>query len=147
MLHHAYTKLCYSCLAKVCIGNILCFFNSIICAPYACSHAGPHITCGALCREKKLAAKAQGRRHASSDEDESEDEAAQEDEGASAGEEDPFFQHEDNPFDDPFFRVCSHACVHVGGGGPLSGGFMPSLTEGFVNLSAKEYSRAGRVGV
>ena len=60
-------------------------------------------------REKKLAAKAQGRRHASSDEDESEVEAAEEDEGASAGEEDPFFQHEDNPFDDPFFRVCSHA--------------------------------------
>ena len=60
-------------------------------------------------REKKLAAKAQGRRHASSEEDESEEEAAEEDEGASAGEEDPFFQHEDNPFDDPFFRVCSHA--------------------------------------
>ena len=65
-----------------------------------------------FCREKKLAAKAQGRRHASSDEDESEDEAAEDDAGASAGEEDPFFQHEDNPFDDPFFRVCSHARCH-----------------------------------
>lgn len=65
------------------------------------------------CREKKLAAKAQGRRHASSDEDESEEEAAEEDEGASAGEEDPFFQHEDNPFDDPFFRVCRCHYVHI----------------------------------
>ena len=61
------------------------------------------------CREKKLAAKAQGRRHASSDEDDSEDEAATEGgEGGGDGEQDPFFQHEDNPFDDPFFRVKSH---------------------------------------
>lgn len=66
----------------------------------------------AWCREKKLAAKAQGRRHASSDEDESEEEAAESDGGGSAGEQDPFFQHEDNPFDDPFFRVCSHAGCH-----------------------------------
>ena len=58
------------------------------------------------CRERKLAAKAQGRRHVSSDEDESEDEAAREGgEGGDGGEQDPFFQHEDNPFDDPFFRV------------------------------------------
>ena len=57
------------------------------------------------CREKKLAAKAQGRRHVSSDEDESEDEAGEEADAGSAGEQDPFFQHEENPFDDPFFRV------------------------------------------
>ena len=73
-----------------------------------------------FCREKKLAAKAQGRRHASSDEDESEEEAAEEGEGASAGEEDPFFQHEDNPFDDPFFRVRSHARCHYVKKGVLS---------------------------
>ncbi|DBA79259.1 TPA: hypothetical protein ACH3X1_009072 [Trebouxia sp. C0004] len=55
-------------------------------------------------KEKKLAAKAQGRRHASSDEDESEDEAGEESEAGSDREQDPFFQHEDNTFDDPFFR-------------------------------------------
>ena len=52
-----------------------------------------------------MAAKAQGRRHASSDEDDSEDEAGEEGDGGSEGGQDPFFQHEDNPFDDPFFRV------------------------------------------
>ncbi len=65
------------------------------------------------CREKKLAAKAQGRRHASSDEDESEDEAGEEAEAGSAGDQDPFFQHEDNPFDDPFFRVCPSPLLHL----------------------------------
>lgn len=55
-------------------------------------------------KERKLAAKAQGRRHASSDEGESADEAAEENEGGSEGEQDPFFQHDDNAFDDPFFR-------------------------------------------
>ena len=64
------------------------------------------------CREKKLAAKAQGRRHASSD-DESEDEAGEEAEAGSAGEQDPFFQHEDNPFDDPFFRVWPSPLLHL----------------------------------
>ncbi len=63
-------------------------------------------------REKKLAAKAQGRRHASS-EDESEDEAGQEAEAGSDGEQDPFFQHEDNPFDDPFFRVRPSPLLHL----------------------------------
>ncbi len=64
------------------------------------------------CREKKLAAKAQGRRHASS-EDESEDEAGEETEAGSDGEQDPFFQHEDNPFDDPFFRVWPSPLFHL----------------------------------
>lgn len=73
--------------------------------------AKPNVTCAEYvtcdCREKKLAAKAQGRRHASSDEDDSEDEAGAEAGEGSEGEQDPFFQHEDNPFDDPFFRVCT----------------------------------------
>lgn len=64
------------------------------------------------CREKKLAAKAQGRRHASSD-DESEDEAGEEAEAGSPREQDPFFQHEDNPFDDPFFRVWPLPLLHL----------------------------------
>ena len=64
------------------------------------------------CREKKLAAKAQGRRHASS-EDESEDEAGEEAEATSNREQDPFFQHEDNPFDDPFFRVWPSPWPHL----------------------------------
>jgi hypothetical protein len=64
-------------------------------------------------REKKLAAKAQGRRHASSDGDESEDEAGEEAEAGSDGEQDPFFQHEDNPFDDPFFRVWPSPSLHL----------------------------------
>ncbi|DBA93140.1 TPA: hypothetical protein ACH3X2_003452 [Trebouxia sp. C0005] len=63
-------------------------------------------------KEKKLAAKAQGRRHASSD-DESEDEAGEEAEAGSPREQDPFFQHEDNPFDDPFFRVWPLPLLHL----------------------------------
>ena len=65
------------------------------------------------CREKKLAAKAQGRRHASSEEDESEDEGASQ---VAEGEQDPFFQHEDNPFDDPFFKVSLQTFMQTANG-------------------------------
>lgn len=62
------------------------------------------MVCLLVCREKKLAAKAQGRRGGSSDEDESH--AAEEgSEAGSGAEQDPFFQHEDDPFSDPFFKV------------------------------------------
>lgn len=61
-----------------------------------------------VCREKKLAAKAQGRRHASSDDEESEADAGSQE--GEAGDQDPFFQREDNPFDDPFFKVNSQSC-------------------------------------
>ena len=79
-------------------------------APYLLSKADTVVI--VHCREKKLAAKAQGRRHASS-EDESEDEAGEEAEAGSDGEQDPFFQHEDNPFDDPFFRVWPSPLFHL----------------------------------
>ena len=57
-------------------------------------------------REKRAAAKAQGRRHDSGSEDISEPEVSdgEADNGPGAGA-DPFFQHEDDPFNDPFFQV------------------------------------------
>lgn len=64
------------------------------------------------CREKKLAAKAQGRRGGSSDEDES-DAAGEGSQGGRGDEQDPFFQHEDDPFSDPFFKVCVQTTWHA----------------------------------
>jgi hypothetical protein len=54
-------------------------------------------------REKRLAAKARGRRGASSDDDS--DQEVDSDEAAE-GRDDPFFQHgDDDPFADPFFKA------------------------------------------
>lgn len=54
-----------------------------------------------MCREKRAAAKAQGRRHNSDSEDISDPEVSDGD----AQRDDPFFQHDDDPFNDPFFQV------------------------------------------
>ena len=65
-------------------------------------------------REKKAAAKAQGRQGGSSDEDDS-DGADDESEQGSGEEQDPFFQHEDDPFSDPFFKVAPTAHAYMRG--------------------------------
>ncbi len=54
-------------------------------------------------REKKAAARAQGRRHHSDSEDISDPEVSDGEPDGAAG--DPFFQHDDDPFNDPFFQV------------------------------------------
>lgn len=51
-------------------------------------------------REKRAAAKAQGRRHNSDSEDISDPEVSD----GGAERDDPFFQHHDDPFNDPFFQ-------------------------------------------
>jgi hypothetical protein len=55
-------------------------------------------------REKRAAAKAQGRRQGSDSEDVSEPDVSG-DEAAGRGNADAFFQHDDDPFNDPFFQV------------------------------------------
>ncbi len=54
-------------------------------------------------REKKMAAKKKGRHYASSDDDG--DGAISDDAQPAHAQEDAFFQHDDNTFDDPFFQV------------------------------------------
>ena len=57
-------------------------------------------------REKRAAAKAKGRKNASSDEEYiSEPDAPSGSEEGDGGSRDPFFQHDDDPFSDPFFQV------------------------------------------
>lgn len=57
-------------------------------------------------REKRAAANAKGRKNASSDEEYiSEPEGPSGSEDEADGAKDPFFQHEDDPFNDPFFQV------------------------------------------
>ena len=80
--------------------------HSLKCSVCACQRSHVLSSCPVAGREKKLAAKAQGRRHASSEDDDSEDGAGDEGGSEANGEQDPFFQHEDNPFEDPFFKVC-----------------------------------------
>lgn len=59
------------------------------------------------CREKRAAAKAQGRQHDSDNENISEPEVSDGEEGGNGG--DPFFQHDNDPFNDPFFKVCNES--------------------------------------
>ncbi len=58
-------------------------------------------------REKRAAAKAQGRQHDSDSENISEPEVSDGEEGGNGG--DPFFQHDNDPFNDPFFKVCNES--------------------------------------
>lgn len=63
-----------------------------------------HVACCG--REKRAAAKAKGRKNASSDEEYiSEPDAPSGSEDGDGGARDPFFQHDDDPFSDPFFQV------------------------------------------
>ena len=72
-----------------------------------------------LHREKKLAAKAQGRQGRSSDEGES-DGVEEGSEQGSGDDQDPFFQHEDNPFSDPFFKVAVLLHAHCEHSAPIN---------------------------
>lgn len=58
------------------------------------------------CREKMRASKALGRHHDSDADEVSDPELASEDEeGGGQGEQDPFFQHDADVFNDPFFTA------------------------------------------
>ena len=61
--------------------------------------------CGWSDREKREAARAMGRRDASDSDDISDPEASPRGAGAEQDGHDPFFQHDDNVFDDPWFSA------------------------------------------
>lgn len=56
-----------------------------------------------------MAAKQKGRRYASSDEEG--DGTISEDDLPANAQDDPFFQHDDSAFDDPFFQVGVWSCT------------------------------------